>query len=159
MELILIFKGVIAVLAILCAVSDARHLIIPNKLVLTMIGLFPMAALLSPSAIPFQGHIIAGALIFGISMALFALKLMGGGDSKMAGALALWLGMKNLIPFVVVMALVGGILAAIALVLRQNTQLIPEKVSQESWLGQLKQGKSVVPYGIAIAIGGIYGLF
>lgn len=158
MDTLIIFKIIIIVLAILCAVSDARRLIIPNKLILGMVGLFPIAFALNYSSMPIDGHLIAGALAFGISMSLYGLKLMGGGDSKMVGALGLWLGLKALIPFVVVMAMTGGLLAAIALILKQNKHLIPKSVSPDSWFGQLNQDKSVVPYGIAIAIGGAFGL-
>lgn len=157
--IILTLKLAAATLAILCGVSDARSLTIPNKYVLGMIILFPIAALIDPSAMPFINHLIAGGIIFGLSFILFSLKLMGGGDSKMAGALALWVGLGGLINFIAIMAMAGGVLAAISLVLKKNKNLIPEKVSNASWFGQLKENKNVVPYGIAIAIGGIFALF
>ena len=61
--------------------------------------------------------------------------------------------------FVVMMALAGGVLATISLILKNNKNLIPENVTTKSWFGQLKENKSVVPYGVAIAIGAIFGLF
>lgn len=159
METFFIFKIVIVAMAVACGVHDARHLTIPNKYILIMLGLFPVALILNYSAMPLDGHLLGGAVIFVISYGLFALKLMGGGDAKMASVIGLWLGLKALIPFVIMMALTGGILASISLILKKNKNLIPATVSPESWFGQLKEDKSVVPYGIAIAMGAVFGIF
>lgn len=154
----ILFKMIVIGLAVLCAISDARTLTIPNKYIIAIIALFPVAAIISSGAFPIVSHLSAAALVFGLSFVLFNLKLMGGGDSKMAAALALWIGLNGLIAFIMFMALTGGILAAISLILKKNMHLIPDQVAQQSWFGQLKENKSVVPYGIAIATGGIFGL-
>lgn len=159
METLLLFKIAVSILAVLCAVSDARTLTIPNKYVIGIIALFPIGYILNQGAISLESHLMAAGIVFGISFILFSLKLMGGGDSKMITAIALWLGMSGIMPFMVIMALTGGILASISLVLKKNKKLIPKKAGQKSWFGQLRENKSVVPYGIAIAIGGIFGLF
>lgn len=159
MQTILLFKVIIAAVVGFCGLHDARHLTIPNKYLIGMIALFPLAALLNPAAFPITGHLMAAGIVFGLSFILFSLKLMGGGDSKMAAVVALWLGLKSLIPFIVIMAVMGGLLASISLILKRNKHLIPKNVTAESWFGQLKENKSVVPYGIAIATGAVFALF
>ncbi|MEO1167363.1 MAG: prepilin peptidase [Pseudomonadota bacterium] len=88
------------------------------------------------------------AIIVGLALALFilffgafAIGAMGGGDVKMIGALALWMTPMQLPVMLVVMALSGGLLTLAMLInYRRNP---PEE-------------KPEIPYGIAIAIGGLW---
>lgn len=88
------------------------------------------------------------AIIVGLALALFilffgafAIGAMGGGDVKMIGALALWMTPMQLPVMLVVMALSGGLLTlAMLICYRRNP---PEE-------------KPEIPYGIAIAIGGLW---
>jgi prepilin peptidase CpaA len=77
--------------------------------------------------------------------ALFALAfhfgMMGGGDVKLIGALALWLPLGAVVKLLLVMSVAGGLLT-LAMVARQR-------------LGR-KQEKPEVPYGVAIALGGFW---
>ena len=81
---------------------------------------------------------------FGIFAGLFALGWMGGGDVKLLSALALWITPVNFVTLLLVMALVGGILTvvvgAIHVMRRQKDRI-------------------AVPYGVAIAAGGLWVLF
>jgi prepilin peptidase CpaA len=64
---------------------------------------------------------------------------MGGGDVKMLAALALWLPLDGGVKLLVIMSLAGGVLTMVML-LRHRAQ---------------KPGKLEIPYGVAIAFGGI----
>ena len=77
--------------------------------------------------------------VFGFFTAAFALGVMGGGDVKMIGALALWFPFSVLSQLLVTMSLVGGAIT-IALVIERRRRDVE------------------VPYGVAIAIAGLLAL-
>ncbi|MCJ7422071.1 A24 family peptidase [Sphingomicrobium astaxanthinifaciens] len=80
-------------------------------------------------------------LVFALFAAMFALGVMGGGDVKLAAALALWFPWAGTLQFVVIMSLAGGIVSLLAVL---NHKL------------RGKAGKAEVPYGVAIAVGGLW---
>ncbi len=85
--------------------------------------------------------IVAIALILFFVFAIaFALGAMGGGDVKMIGALALWLTPGQVPLMLVAMALSGGLLTL--------AMLVHHRMSG-------KDQRPEIPYGIAIAIGGL----
>ena len=65
--------------------------------------------------------------------------MMGGGDVKLAAALALWFSPGDTLQFLVLMSLAGGVLT---LVVWSCTAL------------RKSEGRPEVPYGVAIAFGG-----
>ena len=78
-----------------------------------------------------------GAVVLGVGFGLFAAGVIGGGDAKLAAAVALWIGLSfELIRFFLVMSLAGGILAVIVLAGRAFAQGRPQRP---------------LPYGVAIA--------
>ncbi|HEY0621452.1 A24 family peptidase [Sphingomonas sp.] len=84
------------------------------------------------------------AIQIGVAIAVFALfagafhfGMMGGGDVKMIGALALWFPLQPLIMMLVIMSLAGGVITLLMLI--------------DKWLRR-QSGQPEVPYGIAIAI-------
>jgi len=79
--------------------------------------------------------------IFVLFAALFVLKMMGGGDVKMIAALALWLPFKALLVMLTVMALAGGGITLFILI-------------SQRW--RPNADRPEVPYGVAIAIGGLW---
>lgn len=86
------------------------------------------------------GH-FAGALV--VAMGIFALKLWGGGDAKFYAASAAWFPIHEALGLFVSIAL-AGLLVAIG-------WLVFFKLSGR----KLKRGDKVMPYGVAIALGGI----
>ncbi len=80
-------------------------------------------------------------LVFGIFAGAFALGMMGGGDVKMIGALALWLQPWALARMLVVMALAGGVLTLVTLVEHRLRK---------------RPGQPEIPYGLAIATAGLW---
>ncbi|HEX2793965.1 MAG TPA: prepilin peptidase [Croceicoccus sp.] len=86
------------------------------------------------------GH-FAGALV--LAMIIFALKLWGGGDAKFYAASAAWFPISEALGLSVSIAL-AGLIVAIA-------WLVIYKVSGR----KVAKGEKVMPYGVAIALGGI----
>lgn len=139
----IVLLGALALLLLVAAVGDWRSRTIENWLNLAIaIGaplwwwangenLWPDVAL----------HFAVASVGFAFFTLMFAIGQMGGGDVKLATALALWF---PLVPFIVllqVMAVAGGLLT-LAMMLRQKLMRIP--------------GRPEVPYGIAIAAGGLW---
>jgi prepilin peptidase CpaA len=90
------------------------------------------------------------ALQVGIALVVFALFLvafhfgmMGGGDVKLIVALALWLPFPVFVSMLMVMSIVGGIITLV--------MMIEHRAKKST--GQIE-----VPYGVAIAIAGLFAL-
>ena len=80
---------------------------------------------------------------FAFLAAMFAFGLMGGGDVKLLTALALWIQPVLFLQLLFVMAVSGGILCVVL----------------GSWHVMRRQkDKLAIPYGVAIAIGGLWVL-
>jgi prepilin peptidase CpaA len=80
---------------------------------------------------------------FAVLAALFALKMMGGGDVKLLTALALWVRPDFFMQLLVVMALAGGILTIV----------------MGAWhVARRQKDRLAIPYGVAIAFGGLWVL-
>jgi len=126
------------------AVVDGRSRRIPNPLSLglALIGLVRIAAGLAAGA-GFGAaalDLAAAAAVFLAGAVAFRFRLLGGGDVKLIAAAALWLGAAALGPFLLATAVAGGALA-IGFLLTRNLR---------------REGLAAgLPYGIAIAVGGI----
>jgi prepilin peptidase CpaA len=66
--------------------------------------------------------------------------MMGGGDVKLAAALALWFSPVSILKFLVLMSLAGGVLTLAVLAWHRARN---------------REGRPEVPYGVAIAFGGL----
>ena len=80
-------------------------------------------------------------MIFLLFALAFQLGMMGGGDVKLAAALALWFAPGDTMLLIVLMSLAGGVLTLIV--------MIEHKIKKE-------EGRPEVPYGVAIAFGGLW---
>lgn len=127
------------------AVTDLRSRRIPNLLSvgLALVGFARIAAGLwtGGSTATAALDLAAALAVFALGAAAFQLRMLGGGDVKLLAAGALWLGAAALGSFLMTTALVGGVLA-VAYLLRMR---FFRPAGPEPGL----------PYGIAIAAGGI----
>ena len=132
-------------LLLVAAVGDVRRYIIPNRLCLGIALLAPLYWLLLSLAsgdplLPLAARQLGLSIaVFAVLAGLFALRVMGGGDVKLMAALALWLPLGAFGHAAYWTALTGAIVAAAVIV---RTRLNP-------------QAPRKVPYGVAIAAGGI----
>lgn len=148
----------VLMLALCAAGHDWRTLRIPNWISLAIIALFVVAAAMSPQKFsPLWVHPAAFVAMLAVTFFLFARGLFGGGDAKLASALALWLGLKGLVPFVMFTGIAGGVLGLLGLYIKKKKPVAQAK--PESWVGQLQAGRDAIPYGIAIAIGMMGAVF
>ena len=144
----------IYVLALAAAgMSDLVRYQIPNSLSAALVAGFALVALLLPGAV-IVNHVLAGVAVFGVTTVLFAIGVCGGGDVKLLGATALWMGWSNLPDFLLLMALIGAALALSLLLARRlvrSTVLVTTGVRAR----RLFSKDAGVPYGIAIAVAGL----
>ncbi|MCW5751530.1 MAG: prepilin peptidase [Alphaproteobacteria bacterium] len=140
-------------LLVLAAIGDLRRMMIPNAIPLALAGLYLAHGLLNLTALEMAQALAVALLVFCANTLLFAFRLMGGGDVKFMAAVALWAGLDQALPFVLVTTLAGGILALAMLTLATS----PFSVLLLDFV-RVRGGRRhyVLPYGLAIAFGGLY---
>ena len=138
-DLLLILLAAILVVA---AAIDVRTFTISNRLNLTVALLAPLywaSIALSPWP-EIAAHIAAGAIVFVLLAGAFYAGMMGGGDVKLAAALALWFPPLATVKFLVIMSIAGGVLTLVILVFHRLKK---------------REGRPEIPYGVAISFGGL----
>jgi prepilin peptidase CpaA len=134
--------ALLALLLVVAAAIDVRTFTISNRLNLAVALLAPLywwsvAMPLWPD-VAIQLGVAAG--VFALLAVAFYTGMMGGGDVKLAAALALWFSPMSTIRFLVFMSIAGGVLTLLLVVLHRVRK---------------KSGRPEIPYGVAIAIGGL----
>jgi len=138
------------------AVCDFRGLKIPNIISVCIIGAFVISFYATPEFFfSWWLHLLSMLTMFLLTFIMFTFGVIGGGDSKMASAVSLWLGFKGVAAFVFSMALAGGILGVVGLWIIKKKPFASPRIG--GWVDQLQNGRNAVPYGIAICIGTIVG--
>lgn len=148
---------VFGALLLWAAANDVLHYQIPNRISAGIVLLFPAYVLAGTSSEPLT-TLLSGlgvaAAVFLLGAAGFAAGVVGGGDAKLLAAVSLWAGPALVIPFFVVTAL-GGAVLALAMLTPLAT-LLPAPpasiASRSSW----RNSRGSVPYGVAIAAGGLF---
>ena len=143
--------GLLAILLIAAAIIDVRTFTISNGLNLTVALLAPLywwsigLPLWPDAAI----QVAVAAAVFAVLAATFYMGMMGGGDVKLAAALALWFRPFTTLKILVIMSLAGGLLTLIVLAVHKKRAKPPIP-------GDSPAAKPEVPYGVAIAIGALW---
>ena len=133
---------VLAALLVVAAVIDVRTFTISNRLNLA-VALSAPVYWLSVGLTPWPGmaiQIAAGVLVFVLLAGAFYAGMMGGGDVKLAAALSLWFSPVSTIRFLVLMSIAGGVLTLVILAWHRAHK---------------REGRPEIPYGVAIAFGGL----
>lgn len=138
-----------AVMAI-AASSDLLTMTISNKIPLALFaGFVALALVLRLDIATIASHIGAAMLILAVCFGMFARGWIGGGDAKLAAAIALWLGWAHLLDYLLVCSVLGGGLTLLLLLFRKFP--LPPALLKQEWLDRLHHPKSGIPYGIALA--------
>jgi prepilin peptidase CpaA len=152
--------AVLAVLLIAAAVDDLREYRIPNHLVVGIAALYPAHVLTSPQPVPWVIAAIFAGIVFATGIGFFAAKVMGGGDVKLMGAVALWASPQYLMSLFVItlavallMAFINGVRAAAAESRAAQNFSLGATVANLRHVPILKMQ---IPYGVGIAAGGLY---
>ena len=148
----------IVLAAALCygCISDIRRLRIPNAVSLIAIALFFVHHFAQAAPGSLAPHLWVGGIAFLFTFGLFWAGFMGAGDVKLISALMLWGGVRDGPAFLVAMALIGGLLAAMLLALRKSMAVWPAiKPYIPSRRVKAWARRGIFPYGIAICVAGL----
>jgi prepilin peptidase CpaA len=134
--------AILAMILVVAAVIDVRTFTISNRLNLAVALLAPLYwwSIALPLWPGVALHIAFALGVFLLLSVAFCLGIMGGGDVKLAAALALWFSPIGTLRFLVFMSIAGGVLTILVMVLHRLRK---------------QEGRPEIPYGVAIAIGAL----
>lgn len=122
----------LAFLLIVSSYTDLKSRLIPNWLVLAVLGLgLVQVGLDLENVVSYGWSFLVGLLVWG---GLFHFRLMGGGDAKLMIALSVWVLLPELLTLYLCVAIAGGVQAGIWFLLKKEREL---------------------PYGVAISLGSV----
>jgi prepilin peptidase CpaA len=134
--------------------SDFFTMTISNTISLALLAGFVLLA--SAVGLPIREigmHLSCGAVFLCLTFVLFAFGWIGGGDAKLSAATVIWLGWGNIVDYIGVASIIGGILTLIFLQLRKWP--MPRFLTARDWFARLYDHGNGVPYGIALAAAGL----
>jgi prepilin peptidase CpaA len=133
----------LAVLLIAAAFTDIRSRIISNRLNIAIASLAPLYWLACgiPVWPDMALQLALGIGMFALFAMLFAIGMMGGGDVKLLGAVALWFPWQALPAMLMIMAVLGGVISIITIIHHRMTKRL---------------GAPEVPYGVAISLAAMW---
>lgn len=162
---------------VIIAVYDFSFFRIPNLFLAILLGLYIIVAPFYINLENISSSLITFAVVLIISFGLFFFKFIGGGDAKYLAVSSLWVGAQGILPFLLVVSIIGGGLALPYLLLKDHVGRCSDWIwlqiqkaethfpfLQYVWAGSglgPEMGKRenissrMIPYGIAIAVGSI----
>jgi prepilin peptidase CpaA len=139
-----------AVLSIL-ALSDLRRRRLPNAIVASFAALYFVHAWLGgETRTGLEAHLASGALALALAALLFRFGWLGGGDAKLFAAVFLWAGPAYAASVFFIVSFAGLLLAMVQLGMARTGRAHAAD-AKVSWLAPARG----VPYGVALAIGGL----
>lgn len=146
---LLIFPAAMA----FAAAMDMLTMTIPNRISLALVAAFVLTALFA--GLPFDtvaSHLAAGTLMLVAGIGMFAMGWVGGGDAKLLASAALWLGLPQLLPLLLLTGVIGsGLLLLIVVYRRYPAAALP----LPGWALRLHRSETGLPYGLAIGAAGL----
>ncbi len=162
------YLGPVTVLLVAAAIWDIRHRRIPNalSLVVALTGIGAQALVKGGGAV--LAGTCAGVALIALLWQPWLKGRIGGGDVKVAGAAATWMGIEHLPMYLLVTAAVGGLVAAICYLL--STRSVRHEMQNNLTTAATTMavpdapirggaGRVSVPYGVAVATGALVVLW
>lgn len=152
-----VFWSYVALLAC-AALFDVCKFTIPNWISLALVGLFLVAAFTLPVRFDWLSHLGAMAVVLCGSLLLYRFGFIGGGDLKLMAAVGLWVGLGDLLQLVVWVGIAGAVFTLSVIALRRllTGALVAQTAFQQVTLPRVLLPGEQIPYGVAIAAGGIW---
>lgn len=129
--------GLFSILIVAAMVSDLRHLRIPNSLCLALLGVLVATRLGAGQPVVLGWGLVVGVAALAVGIALYAVRVWGGGDAKLLAVVAAWVGTEGVVRLLATTAVAGGLLAAAFMLVRRRRPI---------------EG---MPYGVAIGVGAL----
>jgi prepilin peptidase CpaA len=153
LQLMILLLGTVIFAA--SAYGDFRTRRIPNELVIGILALAALRIALSGDPTSALYTLVAGAALFGATFLLFWRGLLGGGDVKLMVATSFLIGYHDVLGFLFVMSVSGGLMAVAILA---GDRLGLRRVATPGHEPPETAARLTVPYGVAIAAAGILTL-
>ncbi|WP_022729648.1 A24 family peptidase [Fodinicurvata sediminis] len=158
MTLLLISLACIGLL-ITAAWYDFSSRTIPNKVSLAILFLACLRFLITGNdpLVPLG----ISLLVLCVGFLLYLGRLLGAGDTKLMAALSLFLEPAAMPGFLVITALSGGLLALFTVLKEVSVKLGLDATSASALKQRADTGRTSgdLPYGVAIAAGGVFAVF
>lgn len=139
---------------IAAAAYDLASYTIPNFLsVLLVAGFVALSVWQNLAWGQLGDHVSAGMVLLASGWALFALGIVGGGDAKFMAATGVWIGWSAMPHYMLAFSLSGGVLVLLLLLFRRLP--LPGPILGFAWIADLHNPANGVPYGVALAAGGV----
>ncbi|MBD1544757.1 A24 family peptidase [Roseibium aggregatum] len=147
---------VFPILVAFAGASDLFTMKIPNRVsILLVAGFVILAIALGLSPEQWGWHLAGGGIVFVACFAMFFLGWMGGGDAKLASAIALWFGFNETLLVFLTMVAIYGMFLTVGLLAFRTLPVLPGPLFRQDWIARLHDRKTGIPYGIAIAAAGL----
>jgi prepilin peptidase CpaA len=161
-------------LLVVAAIFDIKSRIIPNWISLSIFGLYLIFLAIqwglgiNPPLVDPLTSFATGLGTLAVFTGFFYFRFIGGGDVKLIAAVAFWVGLKGIAPFIMIMAITGGVIAVFYIFKRDVGPEIEidqegkfsieeeKKKKKEVKVGEINNKSAKIPYGIAISVGGLF---
>lgn len=152
MQLIILLLGAAIFAAV--AYCDIRTRRIPNEFIVALLALAAVRLALDGNPTSALYTLEANAALFVATFLLFWRGLLGGGDVKLMVATGFLIGYHDVLQYLVVMSVSGGLMA-VAILAGEKLRLRRASAAAEH---EEAAARLTVPYGAAIAIAGVFTL-
>ena len=137
------------------AVMDFFTMTIPNRVSLALVAGFLAAAILAGMEwLDILKHFGVGLAVLVVAIGFFSQGWLGGGDAKLLAAGALWFGFNQVVDYIFLVTLFGGLLSLLFMSFRGFVP--PVMIAGRDWAERLHDKKSGIPYGVALAAAGLW---
>lgn len=150
--------GVIVIGALAYAIfRDTIEFRIPNWISILVIAAYVVdAAVTGRELHNWMWDASMASVVLLIGYALYSISGFGAGDVKLMTAVALYVTIDHFLTFVLGTMLLGGVVSLIILALNYVRELVPVGGRYVTWLDRYR---AFMPYGVAIALAGIFVIF
>ncbi len=140
------------------AISDILRFRIPNRVSIALVLLYPTYLLSAAQPVDWLSAITVAAACLTVGFLLFSIKACGAGDAKLFAAAALWAGPELILLFGLYTSLAGGVMV-LFMWLQHRLARAPSASMILQTTADVGFAKQPMPYGAAIAVGGLYVAF
>lgn len=152
-----LIQGGFVFLVLFAMLADLSTLRVPNWVPLSLAGLFLLHGLTGENWQLVSMHMLVGTAVLACGFWLFTLGVLGGGDAKLAAALALWIGAEHLGTFLLLTVLLGGLTALAMIGLKKLIMLKPAlesriAIARPAALARAGKLPYALPLGLAALI-------
>jgi prepilin peptidase CpaA len=140
------------------AISDILRFRIPNRISMALVLLYPAYLLSATQPVDWLPAIGVAIACLIVGFVLFSFKTCGAGDAKLFAAAALWAGPELILPFGLYTSLAGGVMV-LFMWLQHRVARAPSASMILQTTAEAGFTKQPMPYGAAIAVGGLYVAF